>query len=68
MRSLARLRPDTAVFVAHEENDVSYGALRLVDSRLNPKTHLTRVAPLDIDLHQLQKDWRAEAERMELAA
>jgi sugar (pentulose or hexulose) kinase len=67
VRSLARLRPDTAVFVAHEQNDVSYGALRLIDPRLSPKSLLTRVEPLDSDLHALQQDWRAEAERMELA-
>ena len=68
VRSLARLRPGTDVYVAHEENDVSYGALRLIDAQLTQKSRLLRVEPLDNDLRTLQRDWRAQAERMELAA
>jgi hypothetical protein len=68
VRALARLRPDTTVFVANAENDVSYGALRLLDPQLGPASFLTPVAPVDMDLRSLQQDWRAEAERMELAA
>jgi len=68
VRALARLRPETAVFVANAENDVSYGALRLIDPQLTPKSALTRVEPLETDLRGLRGDWRAEADRMELAA
>jgi sugar (pentulose or hexulose) kinase len=68
VRALARLRPDTTVFVANAQNDVSYGALRLLDPQLAPSSFLTPVTPLDVDLRALQRDWRTEAEHMELAA
>jgi hypothetical protein len=66
--ALATLRPETAVFVANTENDVSYGALRLLDPQLEPSSSLTRVAPLEMDLRELRRTWRLEADRMELAA
>lgn len=68
VRSLASLRPETAVYTAHADNDVSYGALRLVRPDLAPATHLSRVAPLDVDLAGYAGLWRARAERMEAAA
>jgi sugar (pentulose or hexulose) kinase len=68
VRGLATLRPDTAIYVANLDNDVSYGALRLIDPKLAPSSLLTRVEPLDIDLGPVRRSWRSEAERMELAA
>jgi len=68
VRALASLRPDTQVYVANAHNDVSYGALRLIDPSLEPQSQLARVAPLDIDLDRRRHEWRDEAERMERAA
>ncbi len=68
VRGLATLRPDTAIYVANLDNDVSYGALRLIDPNLPPSSLLTRVEPLDVDLGPVKRSWRSEAERMELAA
>lgn len=60
VRALASLRPDTAVFTANAHNDVSFGALRLIDPALTPQGTLTRVAPLDIDLDTYRSRWLAE--------
>jgi hypothetical protein len=68
VRGLASLRPETEIYVAHAHNDVSFGALRLIDPGLAPASTLTRVAPLPFDLTAYRDRWRAEAERMELAA
>jgi sugar (pentulose or hexulose) kinase len=68
VRALATLRPDTDVFVANAQNDVSYGALRLLDPSLRPAGELVRVKPLGLDLAPVRREWRDEAERMERAA
>lgn len=68
VRALATLRPDTAVYVANAHNDVSYGALRLIDPTLAPSSSLTRVAPLDVDLSAYRQQWQREADNMERAA
>ena len=68
VRALATLRPDLAVHTAHAQNDVSYGALRMLDPALAPTSRLQRVEPLPHDLAPLRRAWRAEAERMEHAA
>jgi sugar (pentulose or hexulose) kinase len=68
VRALATLRRETDVFVANAQNDVSYGALRLLDPTLRPAGALVRVAPLELDLAPIRREWRDEAERMEQAA
>lgn len=68
VRALAALRPDSSVYVAHVQNDVSYGALRLLDPALAPMSSLQRVLPLDVALDDYREEWRAEAERMDKAA
>jgi sugar (pentulose or hexulose) kinase len=68
VRSLATLRPDMAVYTANARNDVSYGALRLLDPSLAPASRLRRAEPLPHDLAPLRRAWREEAERMEHAA
>ncbi len=60
VRALAALRPDTAVFTANAHNDVSFGALRLIDPTLTPQGQLVRVAPLEGDLAGYRKRWQAE--------
>lgn len=59
VRALAALRPDTAVFTANAHNDVSFGALRLVDPALTPQGVLRRVAPLEGDLAAYRDAWSA---------
>jgi len=61
VRTLATLRPDLRVLVSNQHNDVSYGALRLIDPALAPPSELVRVAPLDCDLAGYAARWRALA-------
>jgi len=61
VRALVSLRPDTQVFVANAHNDVSFGALRLIDPQLKPQGTLVAVAPLDADLGTYRAQWRAAA-------
>lgn len=68
VRALAALRPDSRVYVAGAQNDVSFGALRLLYPTLPSPSALQQVAPLDADLGPIRQEWRAEAERMEMAA
>lgn len=60
VRALASLRPDMTVQVANAHNDVSFGALRLIDPTLRPQGELTQVEPLDADLEPYRARWRAE--------
>jgi sugar (pentulose or hexulose) kinase len=62
-RALAALRGTTHCYVAHAETDVSFGALRLLDSNLPPPSSLTRVVPLEQDLRAYRERWRQEAVR-----
>ena len=68
VRALASLRPDDQVYVSNAEHDVSYGALRLIDSTLPPLSGLIRVEPLDVDISAYAAQWRREASRIEAAA
>lgn len=68
VRALAALRPDLSVYIGKAHNDVSYGALRLLDAALPPAKPLELVAPLDIDLAPYRDRWRRDAERVEEAA
>ncbi|MCZ8370540.1 MAG: FGGY family carbohydrate kinase [Porphyrobacter sp.] len=60
VRALATLRPDTAVFTANAHNDVSFGALRLIEPRLAPSGELVRVEPLPHDIAPYRARWHAE--------
>lgn len=68
VRALASLRPGTRVFTANAHNDVSFGALRLIDPALRPQGELLPVAPLENDLNEYRVRWRAEMERKGEAA
>lgn len=59
VRALAALRPGTAVYTANAHNDVSFGALRLIDPGLAPQGELRRVEPLDGDMADYRQAWRA---------
>lgn len=66
-RALARLRPDTIVYVSNAHNDVSFGALRLLLPDLKPSADLIVVDPLEVDLGPYQQQWLREVERMDEA-
>ncbi len=68
VRALAALRPDLRVYTGKAHNDVSYGALRLLDAKLPPAEPLELVQPLGVDLAPYRDQWRQEIERMEEAA
>jgi len=68
VRGLAALRPQTKVYVANAHNDVSFGALRLLDPGLQPSSSLRRVRPLGADLSAYSNRWRDLAEQLEEAA
>ena len=64
VRALAALRPDTAIYTANAHNDVSFGALRLIDPTLVPAGQLVRVVPLEQDLGPYRARWAAEIEAL----
>lgn len=68
VRTLAALRPGDAVYRANAHNDVSFGALRLIDPSLQPGTALERISPMEGDFQMYQADWRRAIERVEIAA
>ena len=57
VRALASLRPQDAIYVANAHNDVSFGALRLLDPELSPAGALVRVKPLETDLAPYHARW-----------
>lgn len=65
VRALAALRPGTAVFTANAHNDVSFGALRLIDPDLRPQGELVRVMPLEQDLNAYKARWAEQVERLQ---
>lgn len=62
VRALAALRPHTQVLTANAHNDVSFGALRLIDPDLRPQGELRVVEPLSGDLDAYRKRWHAALE------
>ena len=60
-RALASLRPETRIYVADAEADVSFGALRLIWNDLRPKSLLQTIEPLPHDLAAYGREWRARA-------
>lgn len=62
VRALAALRPATAVYTANAHNDVSFGALRLINPDLKPDGALVRVAPLEGELAAYRDEWRTAME------
>ena len=68
VRALASLRPDVAIYRANAHNDVSFGALRLLDPSLRLAAALERVRPLDIELGEYRADWRRDVDRTEITA
>jgi len=68
VRALASLRPDIRVYVSNAHNDVSLGALRLLDSGVRPDGDLTLVEPLDISLAAYRAVWRELADMDRVAA
>ena len=57
VRALASLRPDDMIYMANAHNDVSFGALRLIDSSLRPAGALVRILPLETDLRAYHARW-----------
>ncbi len=57
-RALASLRPETQLYTAASDADVSFGALRLIDPTLRPSSSLTQIAPLDADIATLRQSWQ----------
>lgn len=62
VRALAALRPWQKVYVSNAQDDVPYGALRLLRPDLTPASPLTPIAPLPVDLSRYASRWRALAE------
>lgn len=58
VRALASLRPDLTVYTANAHNDVSFGALRLINPELKPDGTLNRVRPLENDLTDYAARWQ----------
>lgn len=60
VRALAALRPDTEVYVANAHNDVSFGALRLINPSLAAQGELRRVEPLEGDIAGYRAKWHRQ--------
>lgn len=60
LRALAALRPGQQVLTASGQDDVAYGALRLVRPDASPPAPLRPVAPLDVPLDAYRDAWRAD--------
>jgi sugar (pentulose or hexulose) kinase len=56
--ALAALRPQQRVFVSQSQDDVSFGALRLVHPHVSPRSRLTRIEPIRVDLQAFAEEWR----------
>lgn len=67
VRALASLRPADRIYVSPVENDVSYGALRLLNPALRPATALVRVQPLEVPLKAYREQWRRDVQAAEAA-
>jgi len=63
VRALADLRPDTTVYTASAQTDVSFGALRLINSGLRPQGELQAVKPLEGNIASYRDHWRAALEQ-----
>ncbi|MBK7162937.1 MAG: carbohydrate kinase [Sphingomonadales bacterium] len=57
VRALASLRRGTRVYTSNAHNDVSLGALRLIDPSIRPSGKLKRVEPLTEDLTNYAAQW-----------
>jgi len=68
IRTLATLRPNDVIYRANAHNDVSFGALRLLDPSLKPSAALERIEPLPGGLLTYREQWRREVDRVEIAA
>jgi len=68
VRALASLRPQDRLYTSNAHQDVSYGALRLLDPTLEAMSTLEPVAPLAEDLGAYAAQWRRDAARIEAAA
>lgn len=60
VRALAQLRPEIRIYTANAHNDVSFGALRLVDPGLEPQGELVPVEPLTADLGAYRARWHEQ--------
>lgn len=58
VRALAALRRETKVYIANAHNDVSFGALRLIDPSLRPKGDLIEVEPIEQDIASYKAAWQ----------
>ena len=63
VRALASLRPRDEVYVSNAHNDVSYGALRLVEPALPPLGALVRAEPFDAALDAYRGRWSEDVAR-----
>jgi sugar (pentulose or hexulose) kinase len=62
-QALARLRPETTVFISSDENGVAHGALQLIEHGPGAAVALERVSPLPVEMTEYRSRWREAAER-----
>jgi sugar (pentulose or hexulose) kinase len=60
VRALASLRPSDAIYTSHAHQDVSFGALRLINPELRADSRLERVTPLDTSISRYHDAWRSK--------
>jgi len=65
VQALARLRPDSSVFISQDEYGVAQGALRLAGRFKREPPALRRVNPLPVEMSEYRARWREAADQME---
>ena len=68
IEALASLRPNDAIYTSHAHNDVSFGALRLLNPNLKPSVTLDPIEPLAVDLSRYRAQWHARTRQPESIA
>lgn len=56
--TLASIRPDDSIMVGSAENDVAFGALRLIMPQMEPKVSLKKIAPLKYQMVEYLAKWQ----------
>lgn len=67
VRALAALRPNDQIYRASAQNDVSFGALRLLNPALRPEGDLERVVPLAGPVTAYRQRWHENVGSPEVA-
>lgn len=64
VRALASLRPDMSLYTCNAHNDVSFGAVKLMNPALKAPSKLLEVRPLEEDISTYAAAWQHDVHKM----